>query len=153
MLQTKLAEQLIKRNQTLCTVESCTGGGIASLCTDLPGSSRWFVGAVVTYANSMKISLGVESILLDQYGAVSEEVVLSMAKNGLKYCGSDWSIAVSGVAGPDGGSAEKPVGTVWFAWANNEHSWTERLIIKGSRADVRLKAAHHGIIKLIEFLN
>ena len=104
------------RNMLLGTAESCTGGLIAALCTAVPGSSRWFAGGVVSYANSVKSGLlGVDPALLSAHGAVSGPVVEAMAKGALDALGVDASLAVSGVAGPDGGSADKPVGTVWIA--------------------------------------
>jgi nicotinamide-nucleotide amidase len=113
-----LAGHLQATGRRLVTAESCTGGWIAKVCTDLPGSSHWFLGGAVTYANEAKSRLlGVDESLLRDEGAVSEAVVRAMASGALDRLGGDLSVAVSGIAGPAGGSAAKPVGTVWLAWA------------------------------------
>ena len=113
-----LAHQLLSSRRCLATAESCTGGWIAKVCTDLPGSSAWFLGSAVAYGNRAKVDLlGVGDNVLQQSGAVSEPVVRAMAEGALQRFGADLAVAVSGIAGPDGGSADKPVGTVWFAWA------------------------------------
>jgi nicotinamide-nucleotide amidase len=116
-LAAAVARRLLDSGRTLVTAESCSGGWIAKACTDLPGSSRWFVGGVVAYANAAKSRLlGVDEGLLQAHGAVSEAVVRQMAHGALERLGGDLSVAVSGIAGPDGGTPDKPVGTVWFAW-------------------------------------
>jgi nicotinamide-nucleotide amidase len=113
-----LAQRLLASDRTVVTAESCTGGWIAKVCTDAPGSSRWYVGGVVPYANAAKTALlGVEPPVLQAHGAVSEAVVRAMAQGALEHLGGDLSVAVSGIAGPDGGTPDKPVGTVWIAWA------------------------------------
>jgi nicotinamide-nucleotide amidase len=113
-----LAGHLLASGRRLVTAESCTGGWIAKVCTDLPGSSRWFLGGAVVYDNVLKTGvLGVSPQTLAQAGAVSEAVVREMAAGALERLGGDVAVAVSGVAGPDGGTPDKPVGTVWFAWA------------------------------------
>jgi nicotinamide-nucleotide amidase len=117
----QVAERLLNRGQRLVTAESCTGGWIAKVCTDLPGSSRWFVGGAIVYANTAKsLWLGVSPTVLEGEGAVSEATVRAMASGALERLGGDVSVAVSGVAGPDGGTPDKPVGTVWFAWARRQ---------------------------------
>lgn len=104
--------------KAVATAESCTGGWIAKSITDIPGSSAVFGYGVVSYSNGAKESiLGVDSATIDEHGAVSKAVVNEMAEGVLRLSGADISVAVSGVAGPDGGTGEKPVGTVWFAWA------------------------------------
>jgi nicotinamide-nucleotide amidase len=114
----RLLDKACERELTLVTAESCTGGWLAKVCTDLPGSSRWYAGGVVTYSNELKQSLlGVAPESLVRFGAVSEQVVREMAAGALERLGGDLAVAVSGVAGPDGGSRDKPVGMVWFAWA------------------------------------
>jgi len=113
-----LAQRLLASDRTVVTAESCTGGWIGKVCTDLPGSSRWYLGGVVSYANAAKSGLlGVDAALLQAHGAVSEPVVRAMAQGALEHLGGDLSVAVSGIAGPDGGTSDKPVGTVWIAWA------------------------------------
>lgn len=107
---------LLAKNQTLCTAESCTGGYIAHLLTEIPGSSKYFRGSVVSYSNESKNKvLHVPNSLIDNFGAVSEEVVKAMAVSARKIFNTDFAIATSGIAGPDGGTDEKPVGTVWIA--------------------------------------
>lgn len=110
--------ELASAGKMVATAESCTGGWIAKAITDVAGSSEIFGYGIVSYSNGAKESLlGVKQATLDEDGAVSAAVVEEMAKNAVKLSGSDIAVAVSGVAGPDGGSDEKPVGTVWFAWA------------------------------------
>ena len=118
----KLAEALVRElaadGKMVSTAESCTGGWIAKAITDVPGSSEVFGYGLVSYSNGAKESLvGVHPRTLDEYGAVSEEVVIEMADGALHLSGADIAVAVSGIAGPTGGSDDKPVGTVWFAWA------------------------------------
>jgi nicotinamide-nucleotide amidase len=117
-LAERVAERLMNRRQVLATAESCTGGWIAKTITDIAGSSDWFGYGIVSYSNPAKQELlGVSVTSLVEHGAVSEPVVREMAEGALKQGNADVSVAVSGVAGPAGGSPDKPVGTVWFAWA------------------------------------
>ena len=116
----QLADRLLAKQLKITAAESCTGGMIASLLTELPGSSVWFERGFVTYSNLAKQEmLGIKPELIQTYGAVSKEVVTAMALGALTHSAADISIAVTGIAGPGGGSVEKPVGTVWFAWAMN----------------------------------
>lgn len=134
-----LGEQLLQRNWRIATAESCTGGGVAAAITAIPGSSAWFEYGIVSYANIAKEKLlGVSSATLECEGAVSEAVVIEMARGVLALSGADIAIAISGVAGPGGGSPEKPVGTVWFAWgmATGEIK-TEMRCFDGDRAEVQ----------------
>lgn len=120
-LTESVARKLLVEGEQLATAESCTGGWIAKCCTDLPGSSRWFQGGAVAYANAAKVAiLGVPDAVLAEHGAVSEAVVKAMAQSALERFRADLSVAVSGVAGPDGGTLDKPVGTVWFAWGRRD---------------------------------
>lgn len=113
-----LAELLLARGWRLTTAESCTGGLIAAACTALSGSSAWFERGFVTYSNEAKTELlGVPAALIDAHGAVSEPVALAMAEGALRHARAEVAVAVTGVAGPTGGSPDKPVGTVWIAWA------------------------------------
>jgi nicotinamide-nucleotide amidase len=113
-----LVGELSASGKTIALAESCTGGWVAKAITDIPGSSACLGYAIVSYSNGAKESLlGVPAEILREHGAVSEPVVLAMAEGVLKLSGADLAVAVSGIAGPDGGSSEKPVGTVWFAWA------------------------------------
>jgi nicotinamide-nucleotide amidase len=116
LLVKRLSQRLKRQDATLALAESCTGGWLAKVCTDLPGSSAWFLGGWVVYSNAAKISDGrVSAAVLKRHGAVSEAVVQQLAKNVLERFQSDWSVAVSGIAGPQGGVPGKPVGTVWLA--------------------------------------
>ena len=135
---TTLAESVVKLLQnsqtTITTAESCTGGLIASAITEIAGASTVFEAGFVTYSNRMKQQLvGVSELTLKMYGAVSEEVVIAMTKGALERSGADYGIAVSGVAGPGGGSAEKPVGTVWMAWGHKDNLRTRRMTLTTDR--------------------
>ena len=113
-----VADLLVKNGWFLATAESCTGGMIAAACTDLAGSSSWFERGFVTYSNAAKTELlGVDAAWIEQHGAVSETVARAMALGAIAYSKAQVSVAVTGVAGPGGGSADKPVGTVWFGWS------------------------------------
>ena len=115
----ELAQALRLRGQQLCCAESCTGGLIAAACTELAGSSDWFDRGFVTYSNAAKVELlGVPQALLEAHGAVSDPVARAMAEGALLRSAAHWSLAVTGIAGPGGGTADKPVGTVCFAWAH-----------------------------------
>jgi len=114
----RLSDLLTRAGYRMATAESCTGGMVGSLCTAVAGSSDWFSGGIIAYANHVKERvLGVPAESLEKYGAVSDEVVRHMAVGALRVCGAQASVALSGVAGPGGGSPEKPVGTVWLAVA------------------------------------
>jgi PncC family amidohydrolase len=131
------------KGETLATAESCTGGGISAALTSVPGSSSVFWGGFVTYSNEAKMTLlDVDPVLIDRSGAVSAGVAKAMAWGARVRSGADWSVAVTGVAGPDGGSAEKPVGTVWIAWCDPSSGVSARLFhFKGDREAVRTEAA------------
>lgn len=126
----------------LTTAESCTGGQVAEVITRIPGSSIWFERGFVTYSNASKIEmLGVKDKTLSKNGAVSEETVCEMAKGALKHSLADISVAVTGIAGPDGETETKPVGTVWFAWANKKGLiQSEKRLLSGNRITIRNKA-------------
>ncbi len=133
---------LLKQRQTLATAESCTGGMIGSMLTDVPGSSAAYLGGWVTYTNELKMSqLGVRSITLESHGAVSEATVREMAEGARQRSGSDHALAVSGIAGPGGGTEDKPVGTVWLALASASGTVAGQARLSGSRAAVRDRAA------------
>lgn len=117
-LSTRVGQQLLARNASVTTAESCTGGWIAKVLTDIAGSSAWFERGFVTYSNEAKQQMvGVSESTLAQFGAVSEQVVREMAQGALSEAGAQYALSVSGIAGPDGGSEGKPVGTVWFGFA------------------------------------
>ncbi len=120
-LSEQLGQALLAKQHKLATAESCTGGWVSQAITAIAGSSQWFDCGFITYSNESKQRLlGVSEQLLEQYGAVSEAVVAAMAEGALQYSHADISIAITGIAGPSGGSAEKPVGTVCFAWASRQ---------------------------------
>lgn len=134
----QLAAKLIEKGWMLATAESCTGGMIAAACTDLAGSSQWFDRGFVTYSNEAKTEmLGVPAELIEKHGAVSEEVVRAMAEGAIRHSRAQVSIAVTGIAGPGGGSVEKPVGTVWVGASSNECSYATLLQTKGTRVQIR----------------
>lgn len=117
-LSIRIGQQLAARGATVTTAESCTGGWVAKVLTDIAGSSAWFQRGFVTYSNEAKQQMiGVSARTLAENGAVSEPVVREMAQGALREAAADFALSVSGIAGPDGGSAEKPVGTVWFGFA------------------------------------
>ncbi len=132
------------------TAESCTGGGIAEAITSVSGSSQWFDCGYVVYANSAKQRLlGVDAELLNKFGAVSEQVVQQMAAGAIKASQADYAVAVSGIAGPDGGTADKPVGTVWFCWIGPSGTYSKRFLLKGERLSVREQAVKISLHELL----
>lgn len=150
-LAARLGAGLKAAGQTVATAESCTGGGIAEALTRIAGSSAWFDRGWVTYSNKAKQQeLGVSANVLRAQGAVSEAVVLAMAEAARQQAGTDWAVAVSGVAGPDGGSAEKPVGTVWLAWAGPQGEIAERHVFPGDREEVRRQTVLRALSGLLE---
>ena len=149
----QLGEILCKKNAKLTIAESCTGGAISEAITSVSGSSQWFEFGFVTYANSAKQQLlGVSEETLEQYGAVSEQVVKQMAQGAIKQSEADYAIAVSGVAGPDGGTEEKPVGTVWVCWQTPSQIWTHKLVLSGDRQAVRTEAVKKSLQQLLQHL-
>lgn len=152
-LAAELGKLLIAQNHTLSTAESCTGGGIASIITAIPGSSQYFHGGIVAYANEVKMALlEVQSETLEKHGAVSEQTVVEMAKGAMKSMKTTCSIATSGIAGPGGGTAEKPVGTIWIAVACNERIVTKRLEGDFGRAENIKNTIKNAISLLIKTL-
>jgi nicotinamide-nucleotide amidase len=160
----KLASALLQRGWFLTSAESCTGGLIAASCTHLAGSSDWFERGFVTYSNASKSELlGVDSAAIQQHGAVSEVVARAMALGGLRHSKAQVSVAVTGVAGPGGGSENKPVGSVWFAWAmpsdegpavGGDAFWvtSELMHFSGDRAAVRNQTVDHALTKILTLL-
>jgi nicotinamide-nucleotide amidase len=147
----RLALALKSRGWMMATAESCTGGLIAASCTGLSGSSDWFERGFVTYSNAAKTEmLGVPAALIEHQGAVSEAVARAMALGALAHSRAQASVAVTGVAGPTGGSPEKPVGTVCFGWAIQGQAWTERLHFDGDRDAVRAATVEHALRHLLE---
>jgi nicotinamide-nucleotide amidase len=146
-----LAAELRSRGLVLATAESCTGGLIAAACTEFSGSSDWFERGFVTYSNAAKTELlGVPDALIEQHGAVSEPVARAMAAGALLHARAQLSVAVTGVAGPTGGSADKPVGMVWLAWATPEGVTAERHHFPGDRAAVRHATVVQALAGLLE---
>lgn len=146
-LAEQLVEELSKAGKSIATAESCTGGWVAKALTDIPGSSACFAYGIVSYSNGAKESiLGVQINTLIEHGAVSEAVVKEMAAGVLQLSGADFGVSVSGVAGPDGGTEEKPVGTVWFAWARRHDGqfdvYAECHQLDGDRDAVRRQSVH-----------
>ena len=155
-LARRLGESLKAARLTLTTAESCTGGWIAKVITDVPGSSSWFDRGFITYTNAAKTDmLGVDAASLERHGAVSEQTARAMAAGALSRSSADLSVSVTGIAGPDGGSEEKPVGTVWLAWADRrgDEVKARSFLFSGDRRAVReasVKSALSGILERIE---
>ena len=150
---TDISNQLLARGEMLATAESCTGGLIAAACTDLAGSSQWFERGFVTYSNAAKTELlGVDAALIDQHGAVSDPVARAMAEGAITRSRAQASVAVTGVAGPTGGSAEKPVGTVWLAWHVDGRTHSELRHFAGDRTAVRMATVQHALARLARLL-
>ena len=149
----KLVLKLIKKNITVAAAESCTGGLLSSAFVDVPGSSDIFLEGVVTYSNDAKVRLGVDSSALKEYGAVSEQVALQMAKAVKNRAGSMVGISTTGIAGPGGGSAEKPVGLVYTAIVTDNSENVYKLNLSGDRSSVRRQTVDFMINKLYEMLN
>ncbi len=149
----RLAQALQQQGLMLATAESCTGGMIAAACTDLAGSSAWFERGFVTYSNEAKTELlGVPTDLIALHGAVSEPVALAMAAGALQRSHAQVAMAVTGIAGPSGGSADKPVGTVWLAWATPQGLSAERRVFPGDRNAVRQATVAHAVQGLLHRL-
>ena len=145
-----VGRHLRERGILIATAESCTGGWVAKALTDVAGSSEWFAEGWITYSNESKhLRLGVPLNVLKRHGAVSEATVAAMARGALLRSGAGSALSVSGIAGPGGAVAGKPVGTVWFAWAvragRGIRVWTQRKRFRGDRAAVRLSAAIHAL--------
>ncbi len=158
LLATQIGESLKSHGMMLVTAESCTGGEVAMVVTEIGGSSAWFERGFVTYTNVAKVEmLGVRQATLDRYGAVSELTVREMAEGALRNSHAHVSLAVSGIAGPSGGTPDKPVGTVWFAWSlPGEGSTSARMHhLSGNRSEIRAQAtriALQGVVDLLDGL-
>lgn len=155
LLAGQVGKRLKSSNAILVTAESCTGGGVAYAITSIAGSSAWFERGFIVYSNQAKIDLlQVQKSTLDSFGAVSEEVAREMAAGALRNSGADISLAVTGIAGPDGGSGDKPVGTVCFAWQHkNTESRSRRYQLQGDRESVRRQSiilAMEGVLALLD---
>lgn len=148
----RIGVALTQRRERMGTAESCTGGLIAAACTSLSGSSQWFERGVVSYSDLSKTELlGVPAALIALHGSVSGEVALHMARGLLAHAPIDWALAVTGIAGPSGGSPEKPVGTVCFAWAGPDgRRAVETRHFPGNRAEVRGQSVEHALASLLQ---
>lgn len=136
----KLAQELVsycqKHHMRFAFAESCTGGALSAAITQIPGASDCFMGAYITYSNSMKEHLGVNAKTLEHHGAVSAETVIEMAKATMSRLNVDFTVAISGIAGPSGGSKDKPVGTVFIAVTTKNHTHVEHLHLQGNRQEI-----------------
>ncbi len=153
-LASAVANRLTVGGQRLTVAESCTGGWVAKLCTDLAGSSQWFECGLVTYSNEAKVNLlDVAEATLAVSGAVSEPVAAQMARGALMRSGADYALAITGIAGPGGGSPEKPVGTVCFGWAiGPDRVETEQHWFQGDRDQVRRASVYQALAGLLQRL-
>lgn len=152
-LASQLGGALQQQGAQVTTAESCTGGGIAEAITRIAGSSAWFEAGFVTYSNAQKTrQLQVPTELFAEVGAVSREVVEAMARGAQRASGATYAVAVSGVAGPGGGSLEKPVGTVWLAWARGDDRFSQRYRFNGDREAVREQSVEAALVGLIHLV-
>jgi PncC family amidohydrolase len=152
-LAQEVSQLLTAGGVSLSTAESCTGGAIATLLTSIPGASEWFAGGIVAYANGLKISLlGVPESVIRDYGAVSSETALAMAEGVRKVAGTDLGISVTGVAGPGGGTRQKPVGTVFMALCSRHFRRVWHMHFEGDREVVRSSATGYLLQKLVSHL-
>lgn len=150
---THISATLLARGQMLAAAESCTGGLVAAACTERAGSSQWFERGFVSYSNAAKTELlGVPAALIAAHGAVSEPVARAMAEGALAHSAAQVSVAVTGIAGPTGGSAAKPVGTVWFGWCVDGQTHSEMQRFSGDRSAVRAAAVAHALGRLARWL-
>lgn len=150
----ELSQMLKSKGFKLVTAESCTGGGLSYYLTNLPGSSNWFERGFVTYSNSAKEEcLGVNPEILTQFGAVSDETAKAMAEGALRHAQAEVSVAITGIAGPDGGSKDKPVGTVWIACAGiSKKTLSQMNVFSGNRLNIREQSIEQAIKNLLAFL-
>jgi len=153
VLASKLGASALARGIMIATAESCTGGLVAGAITAIAGSSAWFERGFVTYSNLAKEQqLGVPPSIIARFGAVSEETAKAMAEGAVRAASAQWAVAVTGIAGPDGGSADKPVGTVWFAWAGPGHLEALRMRFGGDRRAVREASVRVAVEGLVDRL-
>jgi len=153
-LAAQVGAALKSHGMMLATAESCTGGGVATAVTEIAGSSAWFDRGFVTYSNQAKIDmLSVSSDTLARFGAVSEATARAMVEGALQHSQSHIAVAVSGIAGPGGGTADKPVGTVWFAWGVKDRETVARMqLLAGNRAEIRTQAVRIALQGVLELL-
>lgn len=152
-LSESLGNVLSQIQAQLASAESCTGGGIGYAITQTPGSSEWYAGGINAYSNEVKQNLlGVDSLIIQEQGAVNERVVAQMAAGAARNLDTQVALATSGIAGPGGGSENKPIGTVCFAWQIFDQNLTETKLFSGDREAVRLKSIEYSLRRLIELL-
>jgi PncC family amidohydrolase len=150
----RLGRLLIENGLWLAVAESCTGGMLGHLITNVPGSSSYFKGGVIAYANEIKMGiLGVTTETLDSYGAVSEQTVLEMAKGVRAALEADIGLSVSGIAGPDGGTEAKPVGTVWIGLSTPKLEQAEMFLFSGDRQSIKEQSAQSAIAMAIQYIS
>jgi nicotinamide-nucleotide amidase len=153
-LAVRAGNKLRDTHLMLATAESCTGGMVATAITDISGSSGWFERGFVTYSNVAKSEMiGVPAELIEKHGAVSEPVARAMAEGALRNSRAQVSLAVTGVAGPGGGTETKPVGMVSFSWSNRLHTTVETVVFKGGREQIRVQAAAHALRGVLALLD
>jgi len=149
----QIAKMLNKKNQTLGVCESCTGGMLGSIITAIPGSSKYFLGGIIAYSNKVKQKIvGIKEETVKQYGAVSAETAYEMVKGIIRKFKSDFGMAITGIAGPSGGTKKKPVGLVFIALADKKRTIVLRYLFKGSREAIRKKACRKALLLLNYFL-
>jgi nicotinamide-nucleotide amidase len=153
-LAEQLGECLIARGMKLASAESCSGGWLAKIITDIPGSSAWFTGSVVSYSNEAKQSLlGVSADTLAEFGAVSGDTVLEMSDGLFSHTDADVAVSISGIAGPEGGSEDKPIGLVWLSWGKRDKSvFANPYNFDGDREDVRKQSIKQALENLLDLL-
>jgi nicotinamide-nucleotide amidase len=145
-----LGALLREKGWMMTTAESCTGGLVGHELTNVAGSSDWYLGGIVSYSNTLKTRLlGVDQYILDRQGAVSEPCVLAMVRGGCRITGADVGVALSGIAGPSGGSPDKPVGTVWIAWCLPGRIRAECCHFSGSRSEIKKQSARTAVAELV----
>ena len=149
-----LADALKSKQAMMATAESCTGGGVAYNITSMPGSSHWYDRGFVVYTNESKTELlDVKPELIKDHGAVSEAVACALAEGAIKKSHAHYALAITGIAGPGGGTEDKPVGTVWFAWAGKgRETVSNRMLFVGDRQQVRQQAVSHALAGMLEFI-
>ncbi len=150
----QIAAALLEKNRTLATAESCTGGLVGAALTGLPGSSAWYLGGIIAYSNALKTRLlGVPLKIIGTHGAVSPETARAMAEGAREQTGADFAVAVTGIAGPDGGTPEKPVGLVYMAVTGLEKTAEFEHRFSGTRADIRAAATEAALHHVLDAVN
>lgn len=153
-LAVRVGKKLLENNLSLVTAESCTGGLIGNLITDIPGSSAYFAGGIIAYSNEVKEKiLGVSNSDLLSFGAVSEPVAIQMAQGARRLLDADLAVSVTGIAGPGGGSLEKPVGLTWIGLSSADHSAAYRYVWSGDRVSNKRSSAEEALKVVLRYIN